>query len=78
MTSTDSPSQPSLPWRIGSSIIMGVAGSLSRVALFAANTTEVHGLDSFVELLDRRRDLEKRERGLLTGLTCTHKVWLCS
>lgn len=61
-------SQPSLPWRVGSSIIMGLTGSISRLFMFGANSTEVHGLDGFLELLDRRSDLQSRQRGLITGL----------
>ena len=68
MGTTDSPDQPSLPWRVGSSLIMGVAGAISRVIMFGANTTEVHGLDRFLDLLDQRRDAAQRERGLVTGL----------
>ena len=59
--------QPSLPWRMGSSVVMGIVGSISRIAMFGANTTEVHGLDGFLELLDERRDIEGRQRGLITG-----------
>lgn len=60
-------SQPSLPWRIGSSLIMGVTGALCRVFLFGANKTEVHGLDGFLKLLDQREDISSRTRGLITG-----------
>lgn len=35
--------------------------------MFGANRTEVHGLDKFLEMLDRRKDPEGRERGLITG-----------
>ena len=59
--------QPSLPWRAGSSLIMGLVGSISRVALFGANETEIHGLQGFLELLDERRNVEDRQRGLITG-----------
>lgn len=68
MGTADSPDQPSLPWRVGSSLTMGLGGALSRVIMFGANSTEVHGLDRFLDLLDRRRDVTKRERGLITGL----------
>lgn len=67
MAAANPASQPSLPWRVGSSIVMGVAGTLSRLALFGANTTEVHGLDHFLELLEQRHDVENRKRGLITG-----------
>ena len=32
-----------------------------------ANSTEVHGLDRFLRTLDRRKDPERRTRGLITG-----------
>ncbi|KAL8954776.1 MAG: hypothetical protein Q9183_006939, partial [Haloplaca sp. 2 TL-2023] len=68
MDSEDPPSkEPGLPWRIGSAAIMGFVGSASRLFMFGANSTEVHGLDSFLETLDRRKDPEQRERGLITG-----------
>ena len=31
------------------------------------NNVDIHGLDRFLELLDRRKDIEGRERGLLTS-----------
>lgn len=61
------PSQPSLPWRVASSVVMGATGTISRLVLFVANTTEVHGLGGFLELLEQRRDVENRQRGLITG-----------
>lgn len=67
MLQPDSPPQPSLPWRVGSATVMGLVGSISRIFMFGANRTEVHGLDQFLELLDERRDIDGRERGLLTG-----------
>ena len=67
MAAADPSSQPSLPWRVGSSIVMGVTGAISRLVLFGANTTEVHGLGNFLELLDQRRNVENRKRGLITG-----------
>lgn len=67
MSATGSPSQPSLPWRTVSSITMGMISALSRVFVHGASSTEVHGLDRFLELLDKRRDIDRRERGLLTS-----------
>ncbi|TVY15263.1 Lysophosphatidylcholine acyltransferase [Lachnellula arida] len=62
------PSTPSLslPWRFSSSLIMGLTGSISRGFLFGLNRTEVVGLDRFLETLDKRKDVEGRERGLIT------------
>lgn len=59
--------QPSLPWRLGSSLVMGLTGAICRVVMFGANKTEVHGLDRFLELLDEKRDIDSRQRGLITG-----------
>lgn len=60
--------QPSLPWRMTSSLIMGLTAGLSRGFLYAFNTVEVTGLERFLDLLDKRKDVEKRERGLITGI----------
>lgn len=46
---------------------MGVCGSLSRIFMFGANKTNVHGLDRFLELIDEREDPDRRQRGLITG-----------
>jgi hypothetical protein len=51
-------------------MMMGMAGMISKVFLFGLNKVEVIGLPRFLEVLDRRRDPEKRQRGLITG------VWL--
>ena len=67
MTTNSSPYEPSLPWRTGSSIIMGLAGSLCRIFMFGASNTDTHGLDRFKALLDERADVDKRQRGLITG-----------
>jgi monolysocardiolipin acyltransferase len=63
------PSSPSLslPWRFSSSLIMGLTGSISRGFLYGLNRMEVIGLDRFLETLDQRKDVEGRERGLITG-----------
>lgn len=46
---------------------MGFAGGISRTFLYALNKTESPGLDRFLEVLEERRDVQKRTRGLLTG-----------
>lgn len=54
-------------------------GALCRAFLFAASTTEVHGLESFVKLLDSRQDYTTRKRGLLTGISAIlygSTVWI--
>jgi len=45
---------------------MGITGALSRSFLFGLNDTEVIGLDRFLEVLDGRKDVDARERGLIT------------
>lgn len=61
---------PSLPWRLTSSMVMGLTAALSRGFLYGLNSVEVIGLQRFLDLLDSRKDVEKRQRGLITG-TCT-------
>lgn len=69
MTST--PTQPSLLWRTGSTVAFGATSILCRSFLLGLNNTETVGLDKFLEVLDARKDVEKRNRGLLTGIsTC--------
>ena len=67
MPSSNSPSRPSLPWRIGSAVTMGLTGLVSKAFLFGFNRTEVQGLEKFVKIWDERKDVESRGRGLLTG-----------
>ncbi|MCJ1354449.1 MAG: hypothetical protein MMC33_004438 [Icmadophila ericetorum] len=66
MSADGHPEQPSLPWRMASSFTMGFIGIICRVAMKAGNHSEMHGLDEFLELLDKREDPKKRERGLIT------------
>jgi monolysocardiolipin acyltransferase len=61
--------QPSAMWRAWSSLTMVEIGSLCRAFLFAASTTEVHGLEAFMKLLDSRQDYTTRKRGLVTGIS---------
>jgi monolysocardiolipin acyltransferase len=61
------PNQPSLPWRATSSFVIGVTAALSRSFLFGFSNTEVIGLDRFLEVIDERKDVAARDRGLLTG-----------
>lgn len=66
--SSTSPTQPSLPWRATSSLVMGLTGALSRAFLFGLSNTEVIGLERFIEVIDGRKDVAARSRGLLTGI----------
>jgi monolysocardiolipin acyltransferase len=47
---------------------MGLTGSLSRAFYYGLNNVEVVGLDGFLQTLDRRKDVDGRERGLITGI----------
>ena len=58
---------PSLPWRFGSATVMGFIGILTRTFMYGANSMETHGLDGFLNLVDGRRDIDQRQRGLITG-----------
>jgi hypothetical protein len=67
MSYPNPPFTPSLPWRTTSSIVMGLTGALSRAFYYGLNHIEVIGLDDFLQTLDKRKDIEGRERGLITG-----------
>ncbi|KAK8031170.1 hypothetical protein PG990_000904 [Apiospora arundinis] len=62
--------QPNLLWRVASSLTLGATSMLCRGFLYGLNTVETTGLDRFLEVLDKRKDVEKRERGLIT--VCNH------
>jgi len=61
------PVAPGLPWRFTSSATMGVVTTIAKGFLYGLNNMEVTGLEGFLEILDRRKDIEGRQRGLLTG-----------
>jgi monolysocardiolipin acyltransferase len=61
------PAQPSLPWRMASAMTTGTIGSLCRGFLYGLNRVETIGLERFLNVLEERRDVDKRTRGLLTG-----------
>jgi hypothetical protein len=67
-----SPAQPGLPTRMATSLTMGLVGSLSRMFLYGLSSVEVTGLERFLDILDKRRDVEGRQRGLLTGSIYIH------
>lgn len=67
MSQSPTPHSPSLSWRMASATIMGITGILSRSFLHGLNSVEVTGLSRFLEILDSRKDPERRQRGLLTG-----------
>lgn len=70
------PQGPGLPWRFTSSLIMGLTGGVSRAFYFGLNNMEVIGLEKFLETIDRRKDVEGRERGLITGKATLHSAIL--
>jgi len=47
---------------------MGLTSFLSRSFLFGLSNTEVIGFESFKRIIDSRKDVAARERGLLTGI----------
>ncbi|KAJ5550380.1 Phospholipid/glycerol acyltransferase [Penicillium sp. DV-2018c] len=66
MDSSATAESPSLPWRaLSNTTIWGVAG-LCRAFLSTLSHAECHGKEAFTELLDSRRDVSKRTRGLIT------------
>ena len=62
------PEAPGLPWRLTSTLCVGIAGLLSRAFLHLGNKCEIEGLEGFLELLDERADVDERQRGLITGM----------
>jgi monolysocardiolipin acyltransferase len=67
MVPEDLPYAPSLSWRIASTATIAITGFLAKAFVRVACTTEVHGLDEFLKLLDERKDVDGRQRGLITG-----------
>ncbi len=66
------PQQPALPWRIIASVVTGLTGTLSKGFLYGFNRVEVIGLGKFLEVLDKRKNVEQRQRGLITGAFGAH------
>ncbi|KAF4123297.1 monolysocardiolipin acyltransferase [Geosmithia morbida] len=64
------PTRPGLPWRLASVAVMSTVGAASRGFLYGLNNIETTGLDKFLELLDQRKAVDIRPRGLLT--VCNH------
>ncbi|KAF2233515.1 acyltransferase-domain-containing protein [Viridothelium virens] len=52
--------------RFASSLVIGLSGFLCRAFLYTLNRTETHGLDRFLRLLDERKNVEGRTKGLIT------------
>jgi len=66
MRPEEQPDAPSGPWRAASAITMGAVGLLCK-GFLGMNKVETHGMEGFLELLDERKDVGRRERGLITG-----------
>lgn len=58
---------PSVPWRLLSQTTLIGVGALCRGFLFGLSNPEINGLDSFLGVLEERKDPTRRSRGLLTG-----------
>lgn len=67
MSDPDLPDRPSLPWRIGSTFVIGATGFLTRTFLIGLSKLEVHGWDGFQRVLDERNNVGSRTKGLITG-----------
>ena len=66
MSAQERPYQPPLPWRLTSTLNVGLVGLICRTFLYGLNRTETRGLDRFLEILDQRRDEKTRTKGLIT------------
>ncbi|KAH8837412.1 hypothetical protein MCOR27_008338 [Pyricularia oryzae] len=66
VTANGPPQQPSLTWRNTSSILIGLSVAVSKGFLYGLNKVETIGLERFVELIEQRRDVKKRTKGLIT------------
>ncbi|CAK7213970.1 Lyso-phosphatidylcholine acyltransferase [Sporothrix bragantina] len=60
------PQKPGALWRAASTFFMASTGMICRSFLYGFNNVEVVGLDSFLKLLDERKDVAARKRGLIT------------
>ncbi|KAI6357568.1 hypothetical protein MCOR25_007612 [Pyricularia grisea] len=66
VTANGPPQQPGFTWRNTSSMLIGLSVAVSKGFLYGLNKVETIGLERFVELLDQRRDVQKRTKGLIT------------
>lgn len=74
MAPEEQPAAPSLPWRWGSVAIMGAVGLTCRGFLVGLSNLEVNGMDRFLKLLEERKDVQGRQRGLITGEFCASRL----
>jgi hypothetical protein len=68
MRPEEQPEAPSAPWRAASTFVMGAVGLLCKGFLSGLSKVETHGMEDFLKLLDEREDIDRRERGLITGM----------
>ena len=61
------PTSPTLLSQRTSAFTLGLIGTLAKAFTFGFNRQQVHGADTFLEVLESRRDPEARKRGLITG-----------
>jgi len=47
---------------------MGTVGVIVRSFTYGLSYPQVTGLDNFLKILDERIDVDKRQRGLITGM----------
>lgn len=66
MPGDELPAQPSLLWRGGSALTLGLTGFLCRSFLLGLTKLEVNGWEKFADLLQSREDIDSRQRGLIT------------
>ncbi|KJR81014.1 monolysocardiolipin acyltransferase [Sporothrix schenckii 1099-18] len=69
------PRKPGALWRAASTFVMATTGMLCRSFLYGLNDVEVVGLDNFLKLLDARKDVESRQRGLITVRLDDPLIW---
>lgn len=67
MQPEEQPEAPSAPWRAASAFTMSAVGLLCKGFLSGLSIVETHGMEGFLKLLDERKDVAGRERGLITG-----------
>ncbi|KAF1808582.1 tafazzin, partial [Eremomyces bilateralis CBS 781.70] len=60
------PAVPSLPRRVTSALTVALGGLVTRTFLHGMNRVETEGREGFLAVLDGRKDVGGRERGLLT------------
>ena len=76
MVLEDVPYAPGLGWRAASTATIAFTGFLAKAFARIACSTEVHGLESFVRLLNDRENVKERDRGLITGTSELQKMVL--